>query len=197
MKETYADYVIVNVSNYTIRNNEAKTSLKVSELKCLPRNFEKALNVGYDETIEKYLFSPILPFTMSSEKFLGAGVLCKIDEKGVMDVCGEVGADTGFYTRSTNLAQIIDSYKREMKVDKDRQIINHLASILSNMLSNRLMGLYSKTNNLALCFNAQKSLSNLNGRVMSLNNLENLVIDIQNYEDEFKKQKLSGLGRSL
>ena len=197
MKETYADYIVVNVSNYTIKNTEEMLALSVSELKCLPRNFEKSLYVGSDDTIEKYLFSPILPYKLNSEKFMGAGVLCKLDESGNMDVCADAGADTNFYVRCLNLAQLIDLYKGQMKFDKDRQIINHLAKVLSNMLTNRIMKLYSKTNNLALCHHAQKTLVNLDKRVMALDDLENLVLGLEEYEINFIKNNFVKRDREL
>lgn len=197
MKETYADYIIVNVSNYTIKNTEEMLALSVSELKCLPRDFEKSLYVGSDDTIEKYLFSPILPYKLNREKFMGAGVLCKLDESGNMDVCADAGADTDFYVRCLNLAQLIDLYKVQMKFDKDRQIINHLAKVLSNMLTNRIMKLYSKTNNLALCHHAQKTLANLDKRVMALDNLEDLVLGLEEYEINFIKNNFVKQDREL
>lgn len=189
MKETYADYIIVNVSNYVVTNNKTGGKLRVSELKCLPRDFKKSLSVGNEETIEKYLFSPVLPFKYVDRELLwGAGILCKIDELGSMDVCVEVGADTDFYVRCLNFARLIDLYKGEMKLDKDRQIIDFVAKKLSSMLAERLLRLYANTKNLALISVAQNSLVKLNKRVMSLDNLELFVLDFQNYEKEFKEQ---------
>lgn len=196
MKETYADYIIVNVGNYVITNPETQLSMSVSELKCLPKRFDKALNVGYDDSIERYLFSPILPFRLESDVFLGAGILCKKNEFNEMDVCGEVGAETSFYTRCLNIAQIIDDYKSEMSVEKDRQIINHLAKILSNMLSNRVMKMFAKTNNLALCYNAQNTIAKLDKRVKELDRLEDLVLGLQKYENEFRKERLNSFERN-
>lgn len=194
MGEIFTDYVIVNVSNYKIENNKTLASITVSELKCLPLTKNHALCLSGEESIDKYVFSTILPLKIDKNKSIGARVLCKKDDSGAVEICyGKV--DYNFYERCRNIATLIEEYNSEVKNTRDSYIISHLVKILFNMLADRMRKIFASQNNLALLIYGEQSIEKMYQEIIKLENLTGLVGSVEKIEKEMIKNKSSVLER--
>lgn len=188
MKQTFTDYIVVNIDNYQVINHRNGKSGWFCNLNLMPIEPGKSLNIDANKQgIAKYAFTTSLPFRVDKDMLIGGSMLCESDSKNMKLHCDEL-INFGFYRRCLNLANILDTYTPISVNMSDYKIICAISDKLEYLLENRLKTVLRSQENKLLDALSDGIIAKMSKRINAHEDITQVVKDVMTIDKEYYKE---------